>query len=267
MPKTLPIPGDVRPPFEVPAPDGEVYFDILRPVRRVAATFEEMSLTEAAIAKAASRSKDPATKADMAVLLREMREVRRYMERELSTIAVETAAFGTKKIKDNIHKTNVRPLRTDDLHDSVVCRPINTGIPTAAVGIASIGALDRGTKRPGMKGGYWASQEFGFVLTARIVPGYFMPGYSRPSPANFRQHPNFEQMQYAKGMPALNIVNDMNIAPRNFIRGSLDEIWQFRHQRVERLKKIVMASLNSVSAGTRANTALGAAMRRYRPIP
>ena len=264
MAQTLPIAGDVRPPFEVAAPDGTEYFEILRPVRRTAAAFEAMSLTEIQIEQAIRRAVDPRIRAELSTLLRELRTVRKYMMRELETIAVETAAFATKTIQHNIRATQVRPQRTDRLHNSIQSRPIATGLPTAAVGIASIRALEKGTAVHGLQTGYWASMEFGFTLTPRIVPGYFMPGYEGPDPSQFRQHPVFQQFQYSKGVPALNIVDPIDIPARNFLRGSLDDIWRFRHQRVERTKKVVLDGLNGVAAGTTAATALGAAMRRYR---
>jgi hypothetical protein len=48
------------------------------------------------------------------------------------------------------------------------------------------------------------------------VPGFFMPGGAKPSQAEFRQHPYFEQMPYARGMPAL--VRKRPLAARYYLR-------------------------------------------------
>lgn len=64
-----------------------------------------------------------------------------------------------------------------------------------AFGIAEVEELDRAVNpRQGDKRPYWRAQEWGYSGNiGRKVPGVFQPGEAKPSGAEFRNHPYFEQ--------------------------------------------------------------------------
>jgi hypothetical protein len=67
-----------------------------------------------------------------------------------------------------------------------------------AFGIAEIESLDL-TINARSGGIYWRAQEWGYAgNVGRIVPGFFQPGDSKPSGAEFRNHPYFEQRSARK---------------------------------------------------------------------
>lgn len=136
---------------------------------------------------------------------------------ELNRAGIESAEIADAAIRAALDATRSgRPTNTGALRAAIKSRPLATAVPLAAIGIASIEELDKVTN-PRSGGIYWRAQEWGWNLTPRIVPGYFMPGFSAPDAAEAGQHPYFQQMQYSKGMPALNIVDTIKMPARQFL--------------------------------------------------
>lgn len=95
-----------------------------------------------------------------------------------------------------------------------------------AFAIAELETLDL-TVNARSGGIYWRAQEWGYAgNVGRIVPGFFMPGQSRPSGAEFRNHPYFEQRSARKKkskVPAMVITRP--IPARYYLRdGTVDAI-------------------------------------------
>jgi hypothetical protein len=133
----------------------------------------------------------------MAVVLRDVRAAYERASRR------PRGRQGGRAHQDRLRQTQVRPdTPGPHLRDKIVSRPLPTTVPAGAFGIADLDVLDTAVN-PRTGGIYWRSQEFGLpVLPQRPAPGFFQPGHARPNQAEFRVHPYFEQMTYARGMPA-----------------------------------------------------------------
>lgn len=137
------------------------------------------------------------------------------MRSEMDAAAIRSAAEADRLIVQYLDAGRVRPRRphghSGDLGAHVISRPQATTLPIGAFDVADIDELDRtiNPDTPGY-GTYWRSVEYGFnrgQASAKPIPGYFMPGYSRPDANQSRVHPYFEQMPYSRGMPALVVTN------------------------------------------------------------
>lgn len=121
-------------------------------------------------------------------------------------------------VRDRLRQTQKRADTPGPAHlrDKIVARPIPSTFPAGAVGIGDLDTLETAVN-PRTGGVYWRAQEFGLPVSMRgkPAPGYFMPGMSPPNPQGGR-HPYFEQMPYARGMPAL--VRTRPVPARHYLR-------------------------------------------------
>lgn len=136
--------------------------------------------------------------------------------RDLDVASQRSAAKADAFIRGRLRATEVgRPSPvTGGLASHIVSIPGSRG----AFGIASVEELDK-TVNARSGGIYWRAQEWGYSgNVGRIVPGYFMPGQSKPSGAEFRSHPYFEQRPAPKGskVPAMRITRP--IPARYYLR-------------------------------------------------
>lgn len=166
--------------------------------------------------------------------------VRRVWERlmgDYERIGVEGARKADELIRGRIRSSAVRPPTSGRLERAVLSAPMASTLPGGGIRIASLDALDSGAVNPRGKGIYWRSQEYGLPVfpDQRPAPGYFMPGFSAPSGDAFRAHPYFQQMRYAKGMPAL--VRTVPLEARHFLRDGTEDVvrwWQVEARAAQR---------------------------------
>jgi hypothetical protein len=191
-------------------------------------------------------------------MLTQREEVRRLLNSmwaEYEALSVQGAAKSEEIIRRRIRQTAVRPARSGRLEKGIKSMPLQTSLPSGSIGIADIDHLDATVINPRYRrfGPYWRAQEYGLPgLTPadyggggrKVAPGYFMPGYSAPAGGQFRVHPYFQQMGYAKGMPAL-----MRLAPvpaRHFLRDGTAEFIEWRRREIARINRHAISKLVAI---------------------
>jgi hypothetical protein len=137
-----------------------------------------------------------------------VRSVLAQMWRDYEQLSVAGAAEADRLIRERIRQTQVRPDASGRLIGSIQSRPLRAALPGGGVGIADLDILEKGTVNPNAPkaGSYWRAQNYGTTAhVGRIVPGYFQPGNARPSAAEFRVHPYFQQSgpPARRGTPAM----------------------------------------------------------------
>lgn len=237
--------GPVTDPFRRKAPDGRTYFDILNPPKGIVQVYQ---LTYADIALrqryAVAPGVTPIEKAYWeSTALRLSRAITQFEER-LAALAIRTANVADASIRRHIDQTQVRPDTTKQRHmrDNIHSRhvPLPGVAEAGIVGIADMSELNK-TTRGG--GAYWAAQEFGTdAHVGRTIRGYFMPGRSRPSQADFRTHPEF---QAAGRGPQMTIANP--IEERGFLRDGVEDAWNYRHRQFASIKAKLMQEITAVA--------------------
>lgn len=190
--------------------------------------------------------------AERAVLLAKREQVRQILTRmwkEYEKLGVDGAIKADELIRARIRATAVRPPTSGRLESGIISRPLPTTWPAGAVGIADIDALDKAAVNPRFHaaGPYWRTQEYGYAgHVGRRVPGYFQPGGARPSGAEFRVHPYFEQVGGAggrapRGTPAMVIRKP--IEARHFLRDGTDDMLAWRQLGISRINRNAISAL------------------------
>ena len=168
------------------------------------------------------------------------------LQADYERLAVRGAAKATAYIRDRLRQTAVRPPTSGNLSRAVVSRPLPpvAGVfPGGSIGIADIDELNRGAVNPRSGGIYWRAQEYGLPVdpNQKPVPGYFQPGFSRPDPGEFRNHPYFEQMSYRRGMPAM--VRTRPLRARHYLRDGVDQYVTWHAQEAARIRRRAITRL------------------------
>jgi hypothetical protein len=201
-------------------------------------------------------------------VLRAAREFRRaqalevaYLEfnRALDRQAKDSARFATAAIRQLLAVT-VRPSTPGPhLADAIISEPISQALASGAFGIGRLDVLNA-HENPRTGGAYWLVQEIGTgasdpvtgisipsqVGRPKVVPGYFMPGYRRPAAAEFRAHPYFQQMTYAKGMPAMQIKRE--IEGKHFMRDGSRQALSHHLQRTAQIQGVALSAMRRAVA-------------------
>lgn len=133
------------------------------------------------------------------------RRVFQELYRDFDRLGIRGAAKADELIRLRLAQTRVRPPTSGQLDRAIQSHPVPTAFPGGGVGVADMDVLDAVAVNQRTGGVYWRAQEYGLPVdpAQKPAPGYFQPGFSRPNMGEFRNHPFFEQMQYARGMPAL----------------------------------------------------------------
>lgn len=181
-----------------------------------------------------------------------VRQALNRMWREYERVGIEGAVKADTLIRARIRTTAVRPPTSGRLESGIISRPIPTTWPGAALGIADLDALDKTAINPRYHaaGPYWRTQEYGYSgHVGRVVPGYFQPGQSRPSGAEFRLHPYFEQVggggnKAPRGTPAM--VIGKPIQARHFLRDGTDDLIAWRRREMSRINRRAITTLASI---------------------
>lgn len=245
-----PYSGPVVDPFHIPAPDGNVYFDVLTPpggllpLYRVLAAHARTFRTEAASARY------PAARAYWNGWRLAFQKGIVDLEGTMRKAAIEAALISEKVAKAEIGSTQVRPdtSKRSHLRDHLYSRRLSVG----AVELGAVGLFDEdvlnlsrsGRQASGQRGGsYWEAQEFGTdAHVGREVRGFFMPGRARPDQAQFRTHPEF---QATKG-PRMTIGRP--IEERGFLRTGVEAAWRSRDRRINQAAREVSRLLRAFKA-------------------
>lgn len=143
---------------------------------------------------------------------------------QFERLGPRAAAKADEFIRARIASTQVRPDASGRMRGAVISRPMPSTFPAGALGIADLDELDRQVVNPTATGAgsYWRAQEYGTTAhVGRRVPGYFQPGQSRPSAAEFRVHPYFGAVLGARGTPAMVIKRPLEA--RHFLRDGADK--------------------------------------------
>lgn len=171
-----------------------------------------------------------------------LRDIRLAYEKQ----GARSAAKADALIRDRLRQTQVRPdTPGPHLRDKIVSRPLPTTVPAGAFGIADLDVLDTAVN-PRTGGIYWRAQEWGLPVPERgkPAPGFFQPGNARPNPAEFRVHPYFEQMSYARGMPAL--VRTRPLKARHYLRDGAELAYSWHVQQMRRISTEAVTALASI---------------------
>lgn len=250
----------VTDPFGIVAPDGHTYFKVLGPPLALSKTYEYMLAAIRNYRRASQLAPDPRQKAFNRGRAEMIERAVGRMRAELTALGTSGAIRAEDEARGRVRSTQVRP---DPIHqgkrlqDLVVCRPIATSLPSGSIGIGDMKVLDQVP--------FWRAQEFGYVLPEpRIIPGYFQPGFSRPSQGEYRQHPMFEQMQYARGMPALNLPAGTRIAlQRRYLRDTVSSVATWRLRKLGQVQKDAIVLLERAAGASPAGIGIaGRALRR-----
>lgn len=229
-------------PFGEPAPDGRRYFKVLPPPAGLIDGYETLVKASRTYQQAASRSVDPTLRALNRQRAKKIDAALLKLTQRMSAVGKRGATMADAEARANFKRTQVRPDTSARQHlvDLMESRPLTTVLPAGAIGIFDMDRLDRVP--------YWRVQEFGYTIpTDRLpVPGYFMPGGSPPRAAEFRHHAEFEQMQYAKGMPALLLKAGTRIPERSFLRDAAEAVFDWRHARFLSAQREVLSALSGL---------------------
>jgi hypothetical protein len=230
-----------------PAPDGNNYFEVLGAPQGLLQTYAGLQRAIERCLGNAAKSKDPAVKAYWTGSAATLVAARRRFESRLQSLAVDTANVATAAVRSNIASTQVRPDTSSSTHmrDNIVSRPVATARPLGIVGIADMSALNRTKRSRGTP--YWAAQEFGTdAHVGRILPGYFMPGRSRPSAAEFRVHPEFRRQSRGRGVPAMRVTKP--IEERGFLRTGTDIAGAHRRRKLASIEAELVRVMTQVAS-------------------
>jgi hypothetical protein len=231
-----------------PAPDGHSYFEILGVPQGLLHTYAGLQTAIERCLGNAAKSKDPAVKSYWAGSAATLVAARRRFESRLRSLARDTANVATAAVISNIASTRTgRPATSKATHmeGNILSRPIAMSRPTGAVGIADMRVLNRTRRSRGKP--YWAAQEFGTdAHVGRILPGYFMPGKSRPSAAEFRVHPEFRRQSRGRGVPAMNIQKP--IEERGFLRTGTDIAGAHRRRKLATIEAELVRVVTQVAS-------------------
>lgn len=178
-----------------------------------------------------------------------VRKALQRMWREYERLSTEGARKADTLIRGRIRSTAVRPPTSGRMEAGIVSRPIPTTWPSAAMGIADLDELDKAATNPDFPaaGPYWRTQEYGYAgHVGRRVPGYFMPGRAKPSAAQFRVHPFFEQAgsrggKAPRGTPAM--VIQRPIEARHFLRDGTDDLIAWRRLEMSAINRRAISTL------------------------
>jgi hypothetical protein len=226
--------GPVVDPFRIPAPDGQVYFDVLTPPSGLLPLYVVLATHVRAFQSEVAAANYPAAKAYWSTWALRFQKGIVDLEGAMRAAAIEAAQVADSVAKQQIAATQVRPDTSKARHmeDNLVSRRIGVGAAElGAAGIFDISVLDR-TAQGG--GTYWEAQEFGTTAhVGREVKGFFQPGNAAPSQASFRSHPEF---QAGRG-PKMTIRNP--IMERGFLRTGVEAAWRARDVRIRQAAKKV----------------------------
>lgn len=255
--------GPVTDPFRIRAPDGRTYFDVLgapqglvQMYSLVIQAIDKCRVEERQAQALANAEKDAQRRAVRQQIVSYWRanglrldKALRDFRQALDRIARETAAVADARIVNHIDQTQVRPdtSRGVRMRDSIESRAVPTRPELGIVGIARVATLNKGTRRGGKGQPFWEAQEFGTdAHVGRIVKGYFMPGRSRPSAVQFRQHPEFRRQGRGKGVPAMKIGRP--IEERGFLRKGVEDAGRYRARKLKVAERKLVGHLQAVAS-------------------
>lgn len=134
--------------------------------------------------------------------------------------------------------------RSGNLAGHVRSDPLPGTLPLGQVGIANIAELDK-VVNPDYRsaGPYWEAQERGSTAAVgRVLVGYFQPGNSAPSQAEFRSHAYFtydgRQNKKAPGG-----IIKRPIQARHFLRDGTEQAVTYWHEQQRRVERDLVAKL------------------------
>jgi hypothetical protein len=245
-----PYSGPSADPFKRVAPDGQTYFDIIGLVglRNLIATYDQAAQAVDLCKANAARSIDPRDRAYWNRQAQTLVLAIQRFQQSVDKIAIDTAAVANNAARKWVNATQARPAgaeRASAVLASAVqgSRAVPTSLSLGIVGVADVSRLDSMTQKGAKGTSYWEAQEFGTdAHVGRIVRGFFMPGRSRPSGAQFRVHPEF---QPGKG-PEMRIQRP--IEERGFLRRASDDAFAYWHRRMAAPKARLMREIVRVAS-------------------
>ncbi len=185
-----------------------------------------------------------------------LRTLMRDLDREMRGVEFRTASHGTDAVRNRLDATRRRPAGSGRLRGAITSRPITGPVPLGAVGIGDIDVLDRravGVRHSGRGGTagrqpYWHVQEEGSThLVGRTMVGFFSPGFSRPNPMQFRQHPLFSTQAGGHGYGGPMTVK-RPIEPKYFLRDGSKDAEKFRYRETVRVTMMSVARARTILA-------------------
>jgi hypothetical protein len=241
----MPYNGPVTDPFHRLGPDGRTYFDVLDPPRGLGQLYAVLVAHTRTFGTEAAAANYPAAKAYWNGWRLAFQKGIVDLEVTMAKAAVEASLVADAVAKNVLKATQVRPdtSKSRHLEDTFFSR--HTPTPVVELGVA--GLFDERALSKASRGGgiYWEAQEFGTdAHVGREVRGFFMPGRSRPSQADFRVHPEF---QATKG-PRMTIGRP--IQERGFLRRGVEAAWKRRDTRIISARREVANLLRSFRASS-----------------
>lgn len=238
------------------ASDGRSYFEILGVPSGVERIYRALALIIRRCSQEEAAAVDPAVRAYWngwrLRFDKELGDFRLKLER----LAIDTAVTADARTVEWIKLTQVRPdtSKANHMRGNIASRPLGGRLPFGAVGVADIAVLNKTRRSSG--GPYWEAQEFGSsAAVGRILPGYFMPGKSRPGDAPSRTHPEFRRQTTGRGVPAMVVKNP--IEARGFLRRGVEDAGRYRERRLKTLEADLLRLAASFHASTPPPTRFG----------
>lgn len=216
------------------------YYKRLFPLPDIIITIHrEYVLLAEALGKRAARSQPNAS--------RQLRIVAASYEdflNDLTKIAERTTLLANEVVVSKYDSSRTgRPHTTHPHHlrDALpTSEPIDTGVPTGAVGYINLEELDKFV--------YWKAQEFGsdHLVGREIIGRFFVPGASDPDPSEFRTHAMFAAA--GKGKTA-HFQNPIPVG--RFIRDGLDLVERYWSGQMLAAAEDAMGDLRAAEGLTR----------------
>lgn len=182
------------------------------------------------------------------------------LEAEVTAAGEAAALAADDAIKRKIESTRVRPATgTNRLEDAIQSRAIASVPAGGAVGIADFEHLEK-TAADDQGRPYWRAQELGSDhLVGKRLTGFFQPGQSPPSAAEFRVHAVFEQDPGGAAM-----LIQRPIAARHFIAEGVEVADTVRLAEFRGIEKRFVPKVTSIMAGTHPFVERARRVARYR---
>jgi hypothetical protein len=168
----------------------------------------------------------------------EVRRIIQRMWRDYDALSVDGARKADELIRARVRATAVRPPTSGALEGGISSAPIPSTFPAGAVGIADLDTLNAATMRANTNEPYWRAQEYGYAgNVGRRLRGFFNPGNSPASGAEFRHHPYFDTG------PGPRMVIRRPIYARNFLHDGTTDFAAWHAMEAQRIRRDAITAL------------------------
>lgn len=233
-------------PYVEDGPDGNRYYITFGVPRYLLEVYEKLVVAADLAARVAPRQS-----IEISLLIR-------TVQTRMDYTAMRTAAVARDNVQRRIEQTRKRPRsiagvsQSGRLQSGIIAKPLPIVLPRGGggVGIGQIESLEAATRSGHPTKSrypyYWRTQEDGSdAMVGRYLYGVFQPGEARPSGAEFRQHPIFENRPYYPGI-RYKMKITRPVEARNFLKDGAGDAYVFRTAMIESVEQFANARLGSI---------------------